>query len=383
MNTYQRIVAPNNQDLEVVLNIGNEGIMSKGVRVFEGTITGWQLANYFSIESSSEFYPEELKRQRDLEKSRSKKLVEYFDTRCDTVLPSITIFISELVNEEIFTIRGKELLAATIPADADRLIADGQNRWNLYNSQDDEGVLEQTIGVKFICADSDSLKDKTSVIRQLFSDYHSNLIKPKTALNLYYNSNDPYCQLLRKFLDVGVEGAQLKDFVSTTGKLKGKQFLLYNQLSDLICLFAKTTPARLNKELKEKPDVESSYAASIGNVLETFFNYLPMVSAEDTNMAPNYMFTKAIFLKACMYVARSILEESIEDGVQPDWSRMSRISELPLLDMSDKFWISAGAVKQKEKESKAKNEFTMVSKSEQSLARKLCRVLKIQPCEAI
>lgn len=383
MSEYQRIIAPNNKNLDLVLNIGKEGIMSKGVRVFEGMLTGWQLANYFSIESSSEFYPEELKRQRDLEKTRSSKLVEYFENRDDTVLPSITIFISKITNEEEVVILGNKLLTATIPADADRLIADGQNRWNLYNSLEDAELLSQTIGVKFICVDADSLQEKTTVIRQLFSDYHSNLIKPKKALNLYYNSNDPYCQLLRKFLDIKADDVPLCEFVSTTGKLKGKQFMLYNQLSDLVCLFAKTTPASLNKELKTKPENEALYASSIGTVMETFFNILPMTEAKDTEKVPNYMFTKSIFLKACMYVARSLLEESIEDGEPADWARMLKIAELPLLDMSDKFWISAGAVKQKEKDSKSKNEFTMISKSEQALARKLCRVLKIQPCEAI
>ena len=379
MNTYQKITAPNDKDLDLVLRIGNEGIMTSGVRVFEGVITGRQLANFFPIEASSDFYPEELKRQRDLEKSRAKKLIHYFDTRIDTVLPSLTIFVSHLSNEEIVYINNTAFLTAILPANADRLIADGQNRCNLYQSQTDPAILEQTVAVKFICTDSCSLEENTGAIRQLFSDYHSKLIKPKDALNLYYNSSEPYCELLRKFLDIEIKGSPLKTFVSTTGTLRCQQYILYNQLSSFITLFIKTSPLKINNGLKSNPEAESLYFDRISSMFKTLFEIFPVIDTSTDSL----MFTKSIFLKATMLVARSILEESLDDGIQPDWNRLNRLSELPLTDMTDKFWIDAGSVKERDPESKSKNSHTMVSKSEQALARKLCRFLKIQPCEAI
>ena len=131
--------------------------------------------------------------------------------------------------------------------------------------------------------------------------------------------------------------------------------------------------------MKSNPEAESLYFDRISSMFKTLFEIFPVIDTSTDSL----MFTKAIFLKATMLVARSILEESLDDGIQPDWNRLNRLSELPLTDMTDKFWIDAGSVKERDPESKSKNSHTMVSKSEQALARKLCRFLKIQPCEAI
>ncbi|NOH36515.1 hypothetical protein, partial [Vibrio chagasii] len=70
--------ALNGKDLEVVFFIGEEGINKYGFRTLEGILLTKELAEHFKNEESSDKIPSHLKRQRDLEKSRSEPLKEYF-----------------------------------------------------------------------------------------------------------------------------------------------------------------------------------------------------------------------------------------------------------------------------------------------------------------
>ncbi|MCV6021547.1 hypothetical protein OFO93_34120, partial [Escherichia coli] len=85
-----------------------------GISVFEGVITGKEFAENFTEEESSDSLNEYQKRQRDLEKGRAQGLIKYFDNREDTVLPSITVFVSSLKLHEEISIGNKEVVTATL-----------------------------------------------------------------------------------------------------------------------------------------------------------------------------------------------------------------------------------------------------------------------------
>ncbi|TXY44220.1 DGQHR domain-containing protein [Vibrio cholerae] len=384
--------------LELVLFKGNEGLSKKNVRIFEGIVTARELVDHFNIERDSTVYSEYQKRQRDLEKSRSNKLIQYFEEREDTSLPSIVIFISHLVDEEETKVRNRDMVLAKLPSDADRLIADGQNRRNLYENilKSQSWRANETLNVKFICVDSPdkSLENYGFIIRQLFSDFHFNLKKPSTALNLYFDSSQPYRKLLDKFLSIEVHGFPLKRFISTTGKLTPHTVMLLNQLLEFISVCIGKSSSSINKLLKTKPEVADMIFQRYSAVVQSFFNLCPLyLLGTEGFRKDDTMFEKFIFAKAFAWTARSLVEQIIDEflfehsgvngdnteSISLDFSPLKAIEKLPLLDMTNEFWVQAGAVVKSVDQNTEEPKFKMNRGSEKLLARALCRRCKIQP----
>ncbi|HAU9839259.1 DGQHR domain-containing protein [Vibrio cholerae] len=384
--------------LELVLFKGNEGLSKKNVRIFEGIVTARELVDHFNIERDSTVYSEYQKRQRDLEKSRSNKLIQYFEEREDTSLPSIVIFISHLVDEEETKVRNRDMVLAKLPSDADRLIADGQNRRNLYENilKSQSWRANETLNVKFICVDSPdkSLENYGFIIRQLFSDFHFNLKKPSTALNLYFDSSQPYRKLLDKFLSIEVHGFPLKRFISTTGKLTPHSVMLLNQLLEFISVCIGKSSSSINKLLKTKPEVADMIFQRYSAVVQSFFNLCPLyLLGTEGFRKDDTMFEKFIFAKAFAWTARSLVEQIIDEflfehggvngdnteSISLDFSPLKAIEKLPLLDMTNEFWVQAGAVVKSVDQNTEEPKFKMNRGSEKLLARALCRRCKIQP----
>ncbi|EGQ8013374.1 DGQHR domain-containing protein [Vibrio cholerae] len=384
--------------LELVLFKGNEGLSKKNVRIFEGIITARELVEHFNLERDSTVYSEYQKRQRDLEKSRSNKLIQYFEDREDTSLPSIVIFISHLVDEEETKVRNRDMVLAKLPSDADRLIADGQNRRNLYENilKSQSWRANETLNVKFICVDSQdkSLENYGFIIRQLFSDFHFNLKKPSTSLNLYFDSSQPYRKLLDKFLSIEVHGFPLKRFISTTGKLTPHTVMLLNQLLEFISVCIGKSSSSINKLLKTKPEVADMIFQRYSAIVQSYFNLCPLyLLGTEGFRKDDTMFEKYIFAKAFAWTARSLIEQVIDEylfehggvnggnteSISLDFTPLKAIEKLPILDMTNEFWVQAGAVVKSVDLKTEGPKFTMNRGSEKQLARALCRRCKIQP----
>ncbi|MEI8659316.1 DGQHR domain-containing protein [Vibrio sp. Hal054] len=399
MENYQPIHAPNEKSLPLTLFVGNEGIVKTGARVFEGVLTGRELAEYFDIEKPSSLYPDYMKRQRDLEKTRATKLIKYFEDREDTILPSLIIFVSHLTHEEEIMVGNRKMVVAELPHDADRLIGDGQNRRNLYahiiNQQ--PWRAEETVNVKFVCVDDVSLEAHGTLAKQTFSDLHFNLAKPTTSLNLYFDSSQPYRKMLDRFLNIETHGTTVRSFISTTGKAKPESILMLNQLLDFIGTALGKTAATINKLLKKQPDLEHELFERYGPVVESFFNLCPMEHIAKVNK-DDAMFTKFIFAKAVAWVAKSIVEQAVDEALMDaedqgiefnaknvliDFSKIEALNKLPLYDMTDKVWLDAGAVTKVVDDEKGTVKFKMVRGSEKILARTLCRRIRVQPSKDI
>lgn len=399
MSAYRPILAPNEKPLALTLFKGNEGIMTKGVRVFEGILLAHELAEFFEIEPSSELYPEYLKRQRDLEKVRADKLVQYFTDRKDTMLPSLIVFISHLTNEQGTVIGNREMVVAQLDSTADRLVGDGQNRCQLYKTilKTQPWRATETVNVKFICVDDTSLENYGTIMRQVFSDLHYHVKKPTTSLNLYFDSSQPYRRLLDRLLEIETHGTTVASFISTGGKAKEHNILLLSQLLDFVGIAIGKTATAINKLLKSTPELEDQLFTRYAPVVQSYFNLCPLQHLSELNK-DDTMFAKYIFAKAVAWAARSIVEESVEEevmraadenrdfnanAVQIDFSKLAPIANMPLQDMKDPVWIKAGAVVKMEDEEKGTTAWKMVRGSEKVLARTLCRRCKIQPSQAI
>ncbi|MEF2142757.1 DGQHR domain-containing protein [Vibrio alginolyticus] len=368
------------QDLQLVLFRANEGICTNGISVFEGVITGKEFAENFTEEESSDSLNEYQKRQRDLEKGRAQGLIKYFDNREDTVLPSITVFVSSLKLHEEISIGNKEVVTATLESSSDRLVCDGQNRLNLFKDRvtNTSPTQYHTLGVKFIVTNTDTLEPVTQKIRQVFSDYHLHLRKPTSAQNLFFDSSQSFSRLIRdQILDnVLVDGHSLKRFISTTGKPKKSQLMDLKQLGDFICTALGTTPVKMNKLLEGSSDTEAEIIRLTTPFLTKFFSLIPMRFLSDSG--PNVMYTKSIFWKGTAIVIRSIFEEHLSrmHKAPIDWSVLDGIVRLPVKDITHDFWLENNVV-QKSISRNGSIKYRMIRSSERSCATAICKELEL------
>ena len=87
--------SPSGHPLELIMFLGKEGISTKSI-VLEGVMTYREWADGFTAEANSDKIEEKYKSQRDVDEKRVNGLDNYFDTRFDTSLPGITIFVTDL-----------------------------------------------------------------------------------------------------------------------------------------------------------------------------------------------------------------------------------------------------------------------------------------------
>ncbi|MDA0145927.1 DGQHR domain-containing protein [Vibrio sp. RW] len=382
-NMYTPILSPSSSVLPLVLFVGNEGICTRGVEVFETTMTGLEFASHFLPEQSSLIIDAYEKRQRDLEKGRAGGLIEYFRGRKDTVLPSVTIFVSGLTNRQAIKVGHKNMVTAELAPNEDRLVADGQNRLNLFQTLLDElpYIAEHTIGVKLIVTNTQTLEPKAETLKQLFSDYHRYLKKPSASQNLYFDNHDPLSRMLKeKFVQIELPGiGKLRNIISSNGKLKKSELMDLSALQSFICVCIGTTPKEVNAVLKKNPE----YPDELFQICEPFLKqFFSMYSTDLIKKGREiHMYNRAIYWTAVAWVIRSLIEEANETGRAIDWGVLNGLTTLPLDNKTDKFWITSKVVIKEQLAGKTK--FNMIKGSEKSCARALCRHLKVYPSVAL
>lgn len=382
-NVYTPIMSPSTQVLPLVLFIGNEGICTRGVEVFETTMTGLEFASHFVPEASSLIIDAYEKRQRDLEKGRAGGLVQYFRARTDTVLPSVTIFVSGVTNRQVIKVGHKTMVIAELAPNEDRLVADGQNRLNLFNLLLEElpYLAEHTIGVKLIVTNSHTLEPQAEIIKQLFSDYHRFLKKPTASQNLYFDNHDPLSRMLKeKFVNIDLPGiGMLRNIISSNGKLQKSELMDLSALQSFICVCIGSTAKEVNNLLEKKPEYTDELFKMCEPFLKQFFS---MYSIDLIKKGGEiHMYNRAIYWTAVAWVIRSLIEDSSQSGKAIDWSVLNGLTTLPLDNKTDKFWTASNVVIKEQLAGKTK--FNMIKGSEKSCARALCRHLRVYPSAAL
>ncbi|MGF1827475.1 DGQHR domain-containing protein [Vibrio splendidus] len=373
---YQSITSPSNSDLELVLFKGNEGICTKGVNVYETIMTVSEFAGNFKAEASSLEVSAYDKRQRDLENGRAKELVHYFESRKDTVLPSVTIFVSRLSDKTEMKVGNRVMVQAQLSKLSDRLVADGQNRLNLFTKllPTHPQLSNQTIGVKLVETQTDTLEPNTEVICQLFSDYHKKLRKPNSSQNLYFDNHEPLSRLLKNhILNIETNNVQIRNLVSPNGKPTKSELMDLSSLEKFILTALGTTAKEANNELKQNPEFEQELIAISEGFLKQFFSmYTNEVIAAFNDYS---MLNKSIFWQGVAWVVRSMIEDSHQNGTELDWSKLNGLNALPLNDKADPFWQRSNVVLKDELNGKIK--FKMLKGAEKACGRALCRSLRV------
>lgn len=383
MKSSFEMVAPDNKDLHLVMTKTNEPIEKLGVRTFEGQCRYGQLAASFPIEPNSDVLPEEYKVQRDVDAGRVNKLKKYWKTSPAPVFPGMTIFINRLDIMQTHCISNDEIMVVSIPKDAHRIICDGQGRTTLIkwlDSIEEENYDENfTISAKFIVTDTDTLtcdKAKT-LIKQCFSDYHTDLKKPNGSISKSFNSNSHFTRLLNTLLELDTVKGSVMSRIGQHGKINKGNIWTYTQFSDLIIRLLNSKSAALEKSLSD-PEKFDQTLALCSSFLESAFEALPceILDCNDfSKVHDSAIFTKAIFAKALGFVGQSIVDE-ILSGKLADFSCLNDI-KAPLTEKDAKFWIKANVTFDDS------GSIKIIKSTERRIASLICRELHVYPCEAL
>ncbi|WP_288987656.1 DGQHR domain-containing protein [uncultured Pseudoalteromonas sp.] len=368
-------------DLNLTLFKANEGISKLGVRVYEGVMTFKELAKRFPIEANSDELSEEFKRQRDVGTPRLSALKKYWQTSNGSVFPNITLFANVLTVTREHTIGNKELVEATLSAEAATHIGDGQGRTSLIKYLlDDEANSEcenHTISFKLIITDTMDLHTikADKIIKKVFNDYHVNMKRPNQSISKHFDYSNPLSVLVNDCLEFNIAGGiQLKKRIALHGNIKRGHVWTFQQFTSMIQKFLNVTPANSTKMLGE-PDNFNSALRLCQQFTRSIFEILPaeMLDSDDfSSIHENTMFTRAIFSNALGYVGRSLFDEMLLDN-SVQWSKLSTL-KLPICDKTDTLWIKSNVT------IKDGNKIKILKGTDKRIAALICNELRIYPC---
>lgn len=380
LQTPSIITSPSNASLSLTMFKGKEGIQQRGVSTYEGVLTYKELVDHFGIEDNSDVLSEEHKKQRDVGNDRVNGLKKYWQTSKGTVLPSMTLFVSEIDVKATHSIGGKTIVEATLNPDTSRLIGDGQGRTTFLNwllSQEGSSEFEShTICYKLVVTHTVDLNTThaTDIIRQTFSDYHSNLKKPNKSISKHFDSSTPLARLVNDCLKIEVEGIPLIKRIALHDKIKQGHVWTFQQLTSMLQKFLKLTPATAIKQLNT-PDKYDAALSLCTLFLTHVFKCLPaetLDSADYLKVHDNAMFTRAIFANALGLVGRSLFDEILID-YNVSWTKID-LSSLPIDNKDDPFWIKAGVT------FKDGDKIKIIKATDTRIGSLICRQTRIYPC---
>lgn len=94
----------------------------------------------------------------------------------------------------------------------------------------------------------------STVMKQLFADYHKNLIKPNKSISKLFDSSTPFARLQSELLSApfGNSGKMLGDRIELLGKIKRGNLWTFDQFTNMVGKFISFLAAQANKELAEE-----------------------------------------------------------------------------------------------------------------------------------
>lgn len=191
---------PDATDLTVESLRGNEGVGE----VYNTTITFEQLLKYFNVATTS--FDEIDKMQRDPKRTRQRNIGNYLLSRKNTIFPALTAVVNRIITTR--PVPNKRMSMVTLPAHAQRMLIDGQGRrlgvedafkvltsglFDGYTPEECQARLEElkthTVDLKIVPTNTDTLLEAKEMIRQIFADYHRNVVKPAKSMNLFFDTS--------------------------------------------------------------------------------------------------------------------------------------------------------------------------------------------------
>ncbi|ELC9582608.1 DGQHR domain-containing protein [Vibrio vulnificus] len=379
---------PTYSSLSLSLFKANE-YLNDSFTCYEGIISVKDFLSGFSVEANSNQLDEKEKSQRDvsMSDSRVRGMCDYLDKK-ETAFTGIIVFVTKLEILEQIKVGNFEAVFASLLPEAERFIADGQGRHTSFSKKllsfKNKGVngekrvqnlLSRTLGIKVIVTNTQTIREVRGAIRQLFSDIHLNLKKPTTSLSLYFSS-EPLAQLCRDICEnIPFSGKPLIDRIAINGKIKQGQVWDLQQFRSFVLKMMGTTPQSANKSLVSY-DCYQQWKSIFLALIPPILSSLPVDELDGGEWKKAHdraLYTKALFAQGLGYLARSVIEESYENGVKVDYSVFTNLSSLPLDDMGNDFWLENQVTFE------GKTKVTIVPKCDLKIGSLLCRRLKVYP----
>ncbi|KLV03520.1 hypothetical protein ABT56_18985 [Photobacterium aquae] len=348
--------------------------------VFYGEISLCNLDKHFDVEANSDTIDESLKMQRDVDTARVKALTSYLKERKDYALPPVIFFVNRLSNVVEHSFNAGKMVEATLEATSHRFIVDGQGRTYTIKTMIKvlKALKEHGLGFMMFVTNTDSIYDAEVVIKQLFSDINGKTKKPSTSLSLYFDSSKPFSRLLNEIIQaeitIGSETKLLSDILSKQGNISVGKLWTYKQFSKFFCTVFNESEASLNKSLAD-PDTYCQFVDIGKKFVLNILNNLPveLLFGQDwRKFHEEALFTKALFANGVALVGLSLIEQSAYSG-SIEWSKLDRMSELPIVDMSNDLWVKYGVC------SNENGKVKIIRGCDKKIARVLCNQLNIMP----
>ena len=163
-----------------------EGLgLTHQIQIINVTMTLRELVDTFPIHAAND---DSDQLQRKLTSSRAKKIKQYLLEREDAVFPQLAGFVtSHTLVEDVHSLFRQVI----IPDIAERMLVDGQGRreGGMLAMEEKPELGDMTIDMKLMVLKTDTLLGSAHIIRQVFSDYHKNVVKPNSSINLFFDSS--------------------------------------------------------------------------------------------------------------------------------------------------------------------------------------------------
>ncbi|SHH55265.1 DGQHR domain-containing protein [Ferrimonas marina] len=386
---YDTYLPPSGVDLTLGAFMARQGLSEHhDMIMLEGSMSMADLVGGFPVEQNSDVIPEYDKMQRDVSSGdvRTRRLDRYLNDRTDWLLPQLVIFVTQGQLSRAVKIGPNLAHSVTLPADAERVICDGQGRRVTV-----AGVLAEraafgafTIPFKLIITKTARIRDAKRVICQAFADLNGEVTKPNASINGHFNTSRPMDRLMDELLETEIaDGKCLQDITALNGLIKPGQLWTYKQVKDMVLKSKGTTEGKANAFLRD----DERYADFLENCrvfIRQVFKVLPLgqLSAQEEHKAAikEALWTKSLFALALAWVARSLTEDALFSG-KLEWAKLEGLAKLPLHTLDDPMWIEAGI--SLVRDGRGDRRVTINKGTDDAIARLLCRHLRIQPSQGL
>lgn len=285
--------------------------------------------------------------QRIPTQARIKDLNKYLLERKNTIFPQVICVVTKANFEPVEGLdcgNGVNTIGKlSINGNDERQLVDGQGR--LLSSQ---AVIEvayelfkgRSIDMKVVIANTDTLLEASTMIRQIFSDIHKRVKKPNSSINLHFDSSESSSTFPVKAVEHFRDNdMQFDKWISLDGSTN--KIWTLAQFKNFLCRFTGLSSTAINTEFAKSPE----FAALYIGLLPQLLNPIAKISVfnditEDTKLAElknDNLLCCAIGIDAIGILGNLIITLATNDNTAPDFSPLDKIADIDFSKSSKLF----------------------------------------------
>lgn len=307
-----------------------------GLTIVNVTTTLGELIDAFPIHESER---DEDLLQRKLTNNRSDNIKDYLLTRKDAVFPQLAGFVtSHALSEDVHGMFKKVVL----PENAERMLVDGQGRRDGGRKAIEERpeLAKMTVDVKLMVLNTDDLLSSAQIIRQVFSDYHKNVVKPNSSINLFFDSAKPSSAFFVRSLKY-IEDADTLFAKQVSRDGATDRIYTLAQYKTFIEKLTGMTSKEMDKAMLDTQVLDmwlrvvASFISHLEN--EAFPQLFDVQKSDVSVLKKTNLVCCAIGLEALGRLGNLIIDNALTAQEKPDFSVLEGLSTLSML-RDEKIW---------------------------------------------